>query len=100
MFAAGLIEETRALLGRYPQLLPRPNSPLNALGYRQAVQHLRGELSLNEAITAAAQAHRNYAKRQLTWFRRQHGDVRWLHAPGDDSAAQHRAREIVTEFLG
>jgi len=99
MFAVGLIEETRALLGRHPQLLARPNSPLNALGYRQAVQHLRGELSLNEAITAAAQAHRNYAKRQLTWFRRQHGEVRRVYRPGDDPDTQQRAREIVTEFL-
>lgn len=99
MFAAGLIEETRALLGNHPHLLARPNSPLNALGYRQAAQHLRGELSLEQAIAATAHAHRNYAKRQLTWFRRQHGDVQWMTAPGDDPVAQQRAREIVTEFL-
>ncbi len=99
MFAAGLVEETRALLAHHPHLLTRPNSPLNALGYRQAVQHLRVELSLAQAIAATAQAHRNYAKRQLTWFRRQHGDVRWIDAPGDDPVAQQRAREIVAEFL-
>jgi tRNA dimethylallyltransferase len=99
MFAAGLIGETRALLADHPQLLTRPNSPLNALGYRQAVRHLRGELSLEQAIAATAQAHRNYAKRQLTWFRRQHGDVQWIAAPGDDHVAQQRAREMVTEFL-
>ena len=99
MFAAGLVEETRTLLARHPQLLSRPNSPLNALGYRQALQHLHGEISLEQAIAATAQAHRNYAKRQLTWFRRQHGDVQWIAAPGDDHAAQQRAREIVAEFL-
>lgn len=100
MFTAGLIDETRALLSLHPQLLTRPNSPLNALGYRQAVQHLRGERSLAEAIAATAQAHRNYAKRQLTWFRRQHGDVQWIDAPGDVPATQQRAREMVAKFLG
>jgi tRNA dimethylallyltransferase len=100
MFADGLIEETRSLLAQHPQLLTRPNSPLNALGYRQAVQHLRGEISLADAISATAQAHRNYAKRQLTWFRRQHGDARWIEAPGDVPATQQRAREMVAKFLG
>jgi tRNA dimethylallyltransferase len=100
MFACGLVDETRALLARHPQLLTRRNSPLNALGYRQAVQHLRGELSLTDAIAATAQAHRNYAKRQLTWFRRQHGDVHWIQTPGDDLATQQRAREMVAAFLG
>jgi tRNA dimethylallyltransferase len=99
MFAAGLIEETRILLTRHPSLLTRPNSALNALGYRQAVQHLRGELSLQDAIAATAQAHRNYAKRQLTWFRRQHRDVHWISALGDDPATQQRAREMVAKFL-
>jgi tRNA dimethylallyltransferase len=99
MFTAGLLEETRILLARHPQLLARPNSPLNALGYRQAVQHLRGELSLKDAVAATAQAHRNYAKRQLTWFRRQHRDVQWIHAPGDDLVTQQRAREMVATFL-
>lgn len=99
MFAVGLVDETRALLADHPQLLSRPNSPLNALGYRQAVQHLRGELSLEQAIAATAQAHRNYAKRQLTWFRRQHGDVQWISLPGDDHVAQQQAHEMVAEFL-
>lgn len=99
MFAAGLVDETRALLAHHPHLLTRSNSPLNALGYRQVVQHLRGELSLEQTIAATAQAHRNYAKRQLTWFRRQHGDVHWIDAPGDDHGAQQQAREMVAEFL-
>jgi tRNA dimethylallyltransferase len=100
MFAGGLVDETRALLARHPRLLTRPNSPLNALGYRQAVQHLRGALPLAATIAATAQAHRNYAKRQLTWFRRQHSDVHWIQNPGDDLTTQQRAREIVATFLG
>lgn len=100
MFEQGLVEETRGLLEKYPQLLQRPNSPLNALGYRQAARHLRGELSLEDAIAAAAQAHRNYAKRQLTWFRRQHGDVRWINTFGDDPRAQQAATQMLAAFLG
>lgn len=71
MFRQGLVEETRALLAKYANTLDYPASPINALGYRQAVQHIRGELTLEQAIAAAQQVHRNYAKRQLTWFRRE-----------------------------
>lgn len=99
MFSTGLVEETRGLLARYPQSLSRPNSPLNALGYRQAVQHIRGELSLADAMTAASQSHRNYAKRQLTWFRNQHQDVRWLNGFGDDPQVRNRASGLLAEFV-
>jgi tRNA dimethylallyltransferase len=95
MFSAGLVGETRTLLERYPELLDRPNSPLNALGYKQAGAHLRGELSLEEAITATAQAHRNYAKRQLTWFRNQHRDVTWIKSFGDDPSTLPKATALL-----
>ena len=52
-------------------------TPIHSLGYEQARQHLRGELTLDQAIAAAQQGHRNYAKRQMTWFRRE-PDVNWL----------------------
>jgi tRNA dimethylallyltransferase len=95
MFAQGLIEETRELLARYGR-----SPALDSLGYRQAAQHLEGALTLEQAIAAASQGHRNYAKRQLTWFRRE-PDVCWLDGFGDDPSllaeaesliAQHRAR--------
>jgi tRNA dimethylallyltransferase len=86
MFRNGLVEETRALLERYPSLLSVPNSPLNALGYRQAVQLIRGKLTESEAIAAAQQAHRNYAKRQLTWFRKE-PEVAWIENFGDEVLA-------------
>lgn len=79
MFSRGLIEETRDLQRRYGQSA----RALNSLGYRQAVQHLEGELTLPQAIAAAQQGHRNYAKRQMTWFRRE-PDVRWLEGFGSD----------------
>ena len=93
MFAQGLIEETRALLARY-------GSPpaLDSLGYRQAAQHLTGALTLEQAISAAAQGHRNYAKRQLTWFRREPG-VLWLNGFGDDLSIQTEAESLVAKEL-
>ncbi len=97
MFDNGLVEETRALLNKYPRLLESPSSPLNALGYRQAVQHLHGELTREEAIAAAQQAHRNYAKRQLTWFRNVAAQsLEWLNAFGEDPAALSTARSLFS----
>lgn len=90
MFDAGLIEETRRLLERYGDRA----WPMASLGYRQAVQVLRGELSRDAAIAAARQAHRNYAKRQMTWFRRE-PEVAWLHGFGDDAEIQRNAIESV-----
>lgn len=90
MFRDGLIGETRELLERYPTLLSVPNSPLNALGYRQAVQVIQGGLSQAEAIAAAQQGHRNYAKRQLTWFRKEPG-VQWWEHFGDEPQASTAA---------
>ena len=75
----GLIEETAQLLARYG-----PDCrPLASLGYAQAAALLRGELSRDQAIAAAQQGHRNYAKRQLTWFRKDPA-LHWL--PGFGSA--------------
>lgn len=79
MFDEGLIEETKCLVAKYGT----GARPLSSLGYRQAVQFLNGELSREEAIEAAQQAHRNYAKRQMTWFRRE-TEVVWLGGFGDD----------------
>jgi tRNA dimethylallyltransferase len=83
MFEDGLIDETRELLKKYGESA----RPLSALGYKQAVQFIDGLLDLQSAITAAQQAHRNYAKRQLTWFRRE-PNVRWLAGFGDDPGIQ------------
>jgi tRNA dimethylallyltransferase len=94
MFAAGLIEETRALLARYG-----PVKALDSLGYRQALQVIRGEITGPEAVSAAQQGHRNYAKRQLTWFRREPG-VHWIEAFGDDAETKHAAAELVAHDLG
>jgi tRNA dimethylallyltransferase len=93
MFAAGLIEETRGLLERFG-----PVKVLDSLGYRQAMAVLAGTLSLPAAIEAAQQGHRNYAKRQLTWFRRE-PDVHWLESFGDEAETQRQAGELVQQNL-
>ena len=90
MFEAGLVEETRRLLGKYGDAA----RPLASLGYKQAVQFLRGELSREQALQAAQQAHRNYAKRQMTWFRRE-PEVTWLNGFGDDEQIERRATDWV-----
>jgi tRNA dimethylallyltransferase len=86
MFDSGLIEETGQLLAKYGEAA----RPLASLGYKQAVQLIRGEIDTQTALQAAQQAHRNYAKRQMTWFRRE-PEVVWLEGFGDDPAIQQRA---------
>jgi tRNA dimethylallyltransferase len=90
MFEAGLVEETRALLERYGETA----GPLSSLGYKQAVQLIRGELKREQALQAAQQAHRNYAKRQMTWFRRE-PEVQWLRGFGDEGEIQGKAADRV-----
>ena len=88
MFDNGLIEETQSLIEKYGDAA----GPLSSLGYKQAVQFLRGEVSREQALQAAQQAHRNYAKRQMTWFRRE-PEVHWLRGFGDDEQIQRDAAE-------
>ena len=94
MFDSGLVEETGNMLKKYGDAA----RPLSSLGYKQAVQLLRGEIDRDTAIQAAQQAHRNYAKRQITWFRRE-PQVTWLAGFGDDPNIQERAVELVEHEL-
>jgi tRNA dimethylallyltransferase len=93
MFAAGLIEETRSLLARFG-----PVKALDSLGYRQALAILDGTMSEEAAIAAAQQGHRNYAKRQLTWFRREPA-VHWIDGFGDEAQTLLSASELVQANL-
>lgn len=86
MFDQGLIEETSRLLNTYGDSA----RALASLGYKQAVQLLRGNLTREAAVSAAQQAHRNYAKRQLTWFRRE-PEVQWIPGFGDEERVQSEA---------
>jgi tRNA dimethylallyltransferase len=90
MFDEGLIVETERLLEKYGEQA----RPLASLGYKQALQFVRGEVDWESALAAAQQAHRNYAKRQITWFRRE-PDVHWLAGFGDDPAIQAEALATI-----
>jgi tRNA dimethylallyltransferase len=94
MFDEGLVAETERLLAKYGDQA----RPLASLGYKQAVQFLRGELDRESALSAAQQANRNYAKRQITWFRRE-PDVHWLAGLGDDPAIQEEAIATIEQQI-
>jgi tRNA dimethylallyltransferase len=99
MFDAGLLDETKALLATYGDRA----RPLASIGYKQVVEHLRGERDLPATLAAVQQAHRNYAKRQMTWFRketlRREPDVHWLHGFGDDPEIARHAIALVQDNL-
>ena len=68
MISGGLVEENRALLARGIRM-DRP--PLNTIGYQEVVPYLEGEIDQAEMVRLIKRNTRRYAKRQLTWFRRQ-----------------------------
>jgi tRNA dimethylallyltransferase len=97
MFRAGLVDETRDLIERFGA----DCRPFTSLGYAQAAAVLSGSLTEEEAIAAAQQGHRNYAKRQMTWFRRE-GElhpVLWLRGSGDSTAIVAEATALVESHL-
>jgi tRNA dimethylallyltransferase len=94
MFETGLIEETRKLLEKYGESA----RPMASLGYNQVAQLVRGELTREQALQAAQQAHRNYAKRQMTWFRRE-PEVSWLTGFGDEPQIHEGAMALVRNSL-
>jgi len=91
-FEAGLVEEVRGLLARG---VPAASSALGAHGYRRVVEYLRGERTLESAVEQTRFDVRHYAKRQLTWFRREPG-VEWVEGFGEDP----RVQEEVARRLG
>ena len=90
----GLVEETAQLLARYGN----DCRPLTSLGYAQATALLRGALSRDQAIAAAQQGHRNYAKRQLTWFRKDPA-LHWLPGFGSAPETIQQASALITHHL-
>ena len=88
MNASGWVDEVRRLMD---QGVPREAKPFQFIGYAELREHLEGRLSLKAAVESIQRATRRYAKRQLTWFRKDPG-VHWLPGFGDEPA-------IVTEAL-
>ncbi len=94
MFDRGLVEETERLVARYGYSC----RPLTSLGYAEAIAVLQGLLTREEAVAQAQQGHRNYAKRQATWFRRE-PEIHWLEGCGGDEEVVREAEAIVEGHL-
>lgn len=95
MFEQGLLDEVRALLDRG---VPPESKAFESIGYKEALECLRGRMTPQEAMERTEIATRQYAKRQMTWFRRDAAIV-WLPGFGDMPAAAAAAQERVGEFL-
>ena len=93
MFEGGLVDEVKRILDRGS---PAACKPFESHGYKQALQLLNGELNRKEAVFYAQRNTRNYAKRQMTWFRKEAGMV-WLSGFGD--SAEGQALDGVRKFL-
>ena len=93
MVAQGLLEEIQGLLAAG---VPAGATSLQAIGYKEPIAALRGELSLEEAWETVKRESRRYAKRQLTWLRR-NAAIRWIvqEAPLDFARTLEAAREIL-----
>ena len=94
MLKGGLIEETKKLIEKYGSRA----RPLGSLGYKQAAEFLRGELTREHALSMIQQAHRNYAKRQMTWFRRE-PEVMWFQGFGEDPEIKQSVCSVVARSL-
>lgn len=92
MMAAGLADEVKGLLDR--GISPAAQS-MQGLGYKELVPYLRGEAGYEDSLAVIKRRTRNYAKRQMTWFKREPG-IRWFPG-GEDAAAQ--AVRIIKERL-
>jgi tRNA dimethylallyltransferase len=95
MFESGLVEEVNQILARG---FPPSCKPFESHGYKQALQLIRGELSPRDAVFYAQRRTRQYAKRQITWFRRE-PDLAWLEGFGDSPAVNQTAMEKTRAFL-
>lgn len=95
MFANGLIEEARRILelGFSPAA-----KPFESLGYQQALKVIRGELSREQALAEARLRTRQYAKRQMTWFRRERGAI-WLDGFGSDPEIERQSFDWVKRHV-
>ena len=95
MFAQGLVDETASILAMgYPETA----KPFASIGYKQALQVVKGELSIKDALFYARRDTRRYAKRQMTWFRQEPG-LQAIRGFGDDAAVVERALGLVAGLV-
>ena len=91
MFEGGLLDEVRALCGRFPGF--ERSTAGAGIGYAEALAALRGEISADEAVARTALRTRRLAKKQRTWWRHQ-ARVEWVRGPADESDVARAAREV------
>lgn len=95
MLADGWVDEVRALLASG---LAENAKPFDFIGYRELRAALRGNMNMQDARSAIQQATRRYAKRQMTWFRKEAG-VHWCEGFGDGPQVQHQALRWIQQAL-
>ena len=94
-FERGVVDEVRRLVARG---VPLSAHAFSGLVYRQVVDYLNDVRDLASTRELVVRENMRYAKRQVTWFRKEPGVI-WLEAPGESSVAQHQALTLVREFL-
>ena len=95
IFEQGLLDEVRELLAAGVR---RDAKPFESLGYKQALGVLEGRLTPEQALASTQIETRRYAKRQLTWFRKEH-EIHWLAGFGDDPAVQQNAITLLSSKM-
>ncbi|MBN2242154.1 MAG: tRNA (adenosine(37)-N6)-dimethylallyltransferase MiaA [Acidobacteria bacterium] len=95
MFRSGFPDEVRALLSRYPRSAPA----FKAIGYRHVVDYIDGKFSLEEAVENTKMQSRRYAKRQMTWFRKD-PEILWIEDADEPENLKAKAKALVEGFLG
>ena len=96
MLSDGLLEEIKGLLASG---ISEKSTAMQAIGYKEFVAYLNGQATLEDSVSMVQQASRHYAKRQLTWFRRNQ-NICWLRRKSGENTEQilHRARQYLAEF--
>lgn len=86
MMKSGFLEEVKALQNNYPGSIA-----LQAAGYKQLADYLEGKVNFDEAVGKTKQIHRNFAKRQMTWFKK-NSDINWVEN-------RQEAERLIKDFL-
>jgi tRNA dimethylallyltransferase len=95
MFENGLIEEVRGILA---QGIQDSVPPLHSLGYSETLQYLKGKIGLEESIRLTQNRTRQYAKKQMTWFRKE-SEIHWIDGFGNDLEVQRKSSLLVSSHL-
>ena len=92
MLENGLVSEAREALGKTGK------TSSQAIGHKELQPYIEGKISLDEAVENLKRETRRYAKRQLTWFRR-NKNIRWVYTDGENASPTEQAISLAEEFL-